>query len=62
MKVIIAPGKDQQWAGVTSFASWKSQDLKDLLEVLCNVRRDVERLVQIEIDQHGITARLEYIK
>ena len=60
MKVLINPTKTETGSGLTAELTWQNPDVQAAFEKLFGVNPKTERLMQIEIDSEGITARLEY--
>ena len=61
MKVLINPTKTQSGSGLTASCSWENHDMKKALNILFGVNEQKEKIIQIEISDDGIVARLEYV-
>lgn len=57
MKVLINPSLSEKGSGTTSFAGWDRPDVVAAMNFLFTIK-DGERIEQIEVDSHGITARI----
>jgi cell division protein ZapA (FtsZ GTPase activity inhibitor) len=59
MKVLINPSETESGSGLASTIAWNNPDVLAGLNVMFNIQQRREKIVQIEITQDGITARLE---